>query len=249
MKMLNSKYYQNFNYREIASISILLIMIVATSNMGFAKSTFSSERIENAVQSIITKKIGSESEIEFLTIPKTQEFSQDDVSAEIILDDVINPGTNIVGIRFSDDSKILKYIEISVRVKLFSEVWVTNRTVPSNTKLTQNDFVKKSKPINSNNLPLDISELIGRELIRTTSIGEYVTKEMLTSEILIKRGDKVTLVVQSGGVRVRCAGTATQDGAEGQSIRVKRDGSPAVLTGKVTEDGIVLVNYGNLTLN
>lgn len=236
------------NVGNLFPMMIMLIVIFQFNSKIYAKSTFSSERIEQAVISIVLEKLQNQAEIEFLTIPKTQEFQQDDIGAEIILDEQIKPGNNIVGLKFLLNGKLLKYLEIHIRVKMLADVWVTSRAIPSNTKLSKNDFVIKSKSINGSSMPLDIEDLIGRELSRTTTQDEYITREMLASEVLVKRGEKVTIVVQSGGIRIRCTGTSVQDGAAGQQIRVKRDGSAAVLTGKVTDDGSVLVYYSNLSM-
>ncbi|MBX3045307.1 MAG: flagellar basal body P-ring formation protein FlgA [Candidatus Kapabacteria bacterium] len=236
------------NYNVVWHYIAICFMALISHGYIYAASTFSSDRIEKAIIALAEERINAEAEIEFLNRIKTIEFPEDNISAEIIFDEIINPGFNTVALKFSHNGRLLKYIEINIRVKFLSKVWVASRSIPSNTKLNEKDFILKLKNISSGPAPLDLNEFIGRELSRSVMQDDYITPEMLASEVLIKRGDKVTIIVQSGGVRIRCAGTAVQDGAPGQQVRVKRDNSPAVLTGKVTDDGMILVYSGNLSI-
>lgn len=246
----------NIKYRQIQSTAkdlsvfmLLIILLTALSTNVYSKSTFSSDRITSAIKNLVEEKAGNDVEIDFLTTLNTLEFNEDNIAAEIILDDVINPGNNVVGLKFSHNNRLIKYLDVKIRVKIITEVWVASRTIPANTKLSEKDFVLVRKSLGTNVRPLEINEFIGRELSRSVLRDDFITQELLASEVIIKRGDKVTIVVQSGGVRVRCAGTAVQDGSPGQNVRVKRDGSTAVLSGKVADDGTVVVNFNNLSMN
>jgi flagella basal body P-ring formation protein FlgA len=240
----------NNKFNKINTYLILLSAILIFNNFQIlAKSTYSSQRIKSAIENLILEKVNGQAVIEFVAEPRTCEFEQDEVDADILLTDEIKPGFNIIALKFTNNGKLLKYFEISVRVKLIQEVWVTSRKISANTILSEKDFVLKEKSINSNLQLQDISYLIGKQLTRFVPQDEVVTKEMLASEVLIKRSEKVTLIVESGAIRVRCIGTAIQDGAEGQLIRVKRDGSTTVLTGKVSPNGEVVIYSNNLSLN
>ncbi len=228
---------------------ILLTIFIFSNNILFAKSTFSSERIKSSIEKLIFDKSNGKAIIEFISDPRTCEFFQDDVDAEIFLVNELNPGFNIVALKFSHNNKILKYLEINLRVKLFKKVWVTSRNISANTILNENDFILKEKLINSNLEIADINDMIGKQISRFVAKDEFVSKDMLLGELLIKRNEKVTLIVETGAIRVRCNGTAIQDGSAGQIIRVKRDGSATVLTGKVSSTGEVIIYSNNISLN
>jgi flagella basal body P-ring formation protein FlgA len=52
---------------------------------------------------------------------------------------------------------------------------------------------------------------------------------------VIRRGDAVTILIQSDGLSVTAAGVARQDGAAGDTIRVHRDGVMTDLSVQVVD--------------
>lgn len=63
------------------------------------------------------------------------------------------------------------------------------------------------------------------------------------SPVLIKPRDLVRLVAKIGAVNVSARGEALQDGRLGQAIRVRNIASNKVVTGRVADRDIVLVDY------
>jgi flagella basal body P-ring formation protein FlgA len=234
-------------------IQVTVIIIVGISIFNFsvlsAKSTFSTERVKSALLSIIEDKISDDFENEFISLISDYEFEEDNVQAEFMFDNELKPGINTVGIKFSKDGKVLKYHDLNIRLKIIKDVWVSVRAIPSNTIIKESDLELTRISLNSEEIPLDMNEIVGMTLNRSLMKGKAISREMLSNGIIVKRGDKVTLIVQSGAVVIRCTGAALQDGSVGQFVRVKRDGSPAVISGKVTESGSVLVSFDNYTQN
>jgi flagella basal body P-ring formation protein FlgA len=119
------------------------------------------------------------------------------------------------------------------------------RDMKANQMLSQNDFIYQRVEITNDkleNLP-EPYELAGSQLRRSLQKGTILTKDIIYTSRQIKRGDKVTIVVLSGGVRIRTTGFALQDAAPGEQLRVKRDTS--VLHGRVIDDGSVLITSNN----
>ena len=123
-KNIISKSSQNMTSisHKFLHLCILLFIITISNSEVFGKSTFSSERIKDAVTSLVSERLNGNVEIDFLTIIKTIEFENENIAAEIILDDVVQPGMNIVGLKFSYNDRLLKYVEIQIRLKILTEV-------------------------------------------------------------------------------------------------------------------------------
>jgi flagella basal body P-ring formation protein FlgA len=69
-----------------------------------------------------------------------------------------------------------------------------------------------------------------------------------SSEIVIRRGENVRIVVVSGSVQVSAAGTALQDAAEGDLIRVRRNGTRSkILQGTAGADGNIYISSNKLS--
>lgn len=245
MKVMN-KILNNNLYAWLIISSIFLVLGIQIIE---AKSTYSSDRIKNSVEKLVLSKIGSQAEIEFTSHPRTIDFDEDNIDAEIIITDELKAGLNTIGLKFSNENRILKYIEVNIRIKLMKSVWVAARSLKGQTILSADDLVLKEKFLNHDNPEINLNNLIGKELLRSVAQDEIVNKSMLASDVMFKRGEKVTLIVESGAVRIRCIGIASQDGIEGQSVRVKRDNSPNVLVGKVSADGSVIIYSNNISMN
>ena len=120
---------------------------------------------------------------------------------------------------------------------------VAKNIIRRRTEIKESDIIYEKKDVtyyNENDLP-DASDLIGTKTKRNISKGAIITVSSLEEDIVIQRGDRVLIIVQSGAVRIRAYGTALQDAAMGAELRVQRDGAKSVLYGRVATDGTIYV--------
>jgi flagella basal body P-ring formation protein FlgA len=69
--------------------------------------------------------------------------------------------------------------------------------------------------------------------------GTPITHNLVDAERIVRRGQKVTLVVDDGGMEIRMAGRALSDGALDQRIRVENVSSRRVVEGVVRSAEVV----------
>lgn len=81
----------------------------------------------------------------------------------------------------------------------------------------------------------------GRVLARALPAGAAITLSALAPAHLVKRGQSVTLIGESGGFQVRAQGKALADAAAGQLIRVENLSSRRVVEGQVGADGTIRI--------
>jgi len=84
-------------------------------------------------------------------------------------------------------------------------------------------------------------ELNGRRLERTLPAGTSLTVDMFEPDLIVRRGQDVTLVVQSGGIEVRAAGRALQDAPAGGRLKVQNLSSDKVIEGVAESSDTVRV--------
>jgi len=89
----------------------------------------------------------------------------------------------------------------------------------------------------------DPAQVVGKVLTRPVSAGQPVSTAFLTGNRLVRRGQNVTLVAESGSIAVRMAGTAMMDGGEGDRIKVKNATSKRIVEGVVRDGGIVEIGF------
>jgi flagella basal body P-ring formation protein FlgA len=70
-----------------------------------------------------------------------------------------------------------------------------------------------------------VDKLIGMEAKQSIQPGDVVMSDVVQSPILVKRGDRIAVVAQSGGIRVRTSAKALRDGARGDLVQVEAIGS------------------------
>lgn len=87
----------------------------------------------------------------------------------------------------------------------------------------------------------DVQTLKGKRLRRALPAGTTLRADMLLPEVLIRRGQRVTLLAQAGGLQVRAPGKALAEGAAEQRIQVQNLSSLRVVEGVVEGNGVVRV--------
>jgi len=86
------------------------------------------------------------------------------------------------------------------------------------------------------------AELNGRSARRTLAAGTALTLDMLTPDLIVHRGQEVTLVVQAAGIEVRAMGHALEDASAGARIHVANASSRKIVEGVVESADTVRVN-------
>jgi flagella basal body P-ring formation protein FlgA len=88
-----------------------------------------------------------------------------------------------------------------------------------------------------------LADAVGKETRAALSANAPVTLTALASPLLVRRGDVVTIVVETPGMRLSTPGEALEPGAAGAQIRVRNRKSQQEIAGQVVERGTVLVQY------
>jgi flagella basal body P-ring formation protein FlgA len=85
--------------------------------------------------------------------------------------------------------------------------------------------------------------LRGMRLRRTLARGEALLGEALSADIVIKPGDTVRIIGQSGRIYVEVKGEARAAGHIGDRIQVKNVQSGILLQAIVEDEGVVRVRF------
>jgi flagella basal body P-ring formation protein FlgA len=87
-------------------------------------------------------------------------------------------------------------------------------------------------------------EAIGLELREAIASGQPVPRAELMRPVLVKKGARVVMLLDSPGLAVTAEGLALEAGGEGDRIRVQNPVSRAIVQGEVLADGRVRVAPG-----
>lgn len=140
------------------------------------------------------------------------------------------------------DGRLQANITIRGELQAMAPVAVAANNLERGQLLTRQDVQLKKRDISELRHPvLDPAKVAGKELKRSLDRGEVIPGNRLEQPALVERGDGVTVLVQTGGLRLSAAGEARQDGKKGEVIRVRNSNSGEMLRCRVVAKGKVEV--------
>jgi flagella basal body P-ring formation protein FlgA len=220
-------------------VAILVFVLLAASGMASATTAEwqAPGSITATAESYLKKRIGSDAN------RTTVQAGQLDPRHRLArcsqpLSAFLRRGTKIsartvVGVRCDGVKPWKVYVPVDVVVT--DKVLVARRTLPRGHVVSADDLKVEQRDVSRlvSGYVSDIGQLVGQRLKTPLMAGRILTPQMLKADLAIRRGQSVTLVVASGGLSIRMAGTALMDGALNQRIRVENTTSGRVVEGIV----------------
>ncbi len=134
-------------------------------------------------------------------------------------------------------------LSLPVKVSLYRNVLVSTRLLNPGDVLQAGDVKLASRDLAD--LPYgyvdNLQASIGMKIKRRINPGTALTPAMLKKPQLVRRGQRVTILADGGGMQVRVAGKALANGAAGDRIQVQNASTKRKLEGVVTASGEVRV--------
>jgi flagella basal body P-ring formation protein FlgA len=142
-----------------------------------------------------------------------------------------------------DGSGEIRNISTSVDISFFEKVLVSKGRIKSRVPLSRGDFtIERIEVGNLIGDPIsDYTLLEGMRASKTIQRGKALTEEMIEPIPVIKRGERVKLIYESGNLRVEAYGIARKDAVKGEMVEVKNTSSGKQICGRAVSEGIVMV--------
>ena len=139
----------------------------------------------------------------------------------------------IVGVRCSGSKPWKMYVPVDVMVT--ANVLVARQTLIKGQVLTAADLTTEQRDVSRvrGGYLSDAKQVIGRRLKTQVIAGKTLKPTMIEADIAIRRGQSVTITVNSGAFDISMKGTAMMDGAVNQRIRVRNTNSGRIVEGIV----------------
>lgn len=150
-----------------------------------------------------------------------------------------------VAIEFRVDGRLFKRLSTTAQAEAFAPVMVAARDLGVKTRLREGDFKVELKPL-LRNPSLYLSEptrLRGASLVHSLAPGEAITLDALIADIVVKPGDPVRIVGQSGALTILVMGEARAAGHVGDRIQVKNLQSGLLFQAVIVDEGVVSVRF------
>ncbi|MCB1772542.1 MAG: flagellar basal body P-ring formation protein FlgA [Gammaproteobacteria bacterium] len=153
----------------------------------------------------------------------------------------LSSGRGVVGVRCTGSTPWKIYVP--VQVALMDHVVVTRNPIVRGQTLDAGDLMLREVDVSSQRKAVfrEIGDVVGLRSKRTLDAGDIVHAGLLQRAKLVRRGSDVQIRAVSGGLHVTMRGKALSDGSRGQRIRAKNLSSGRIVTGTVTQSGVIEV--------
>jgi len=142
-------------------------------------------------------------------------------------------GHTTVGVR-CEDAKPWK-LYLPTRVKLMQPVVVALRPLARGQQLERSDLGLDKRDVGTlrSGALQDPEQVLGYVLKRAVPAGHTLDLRLLEAPRLVERGRRVRLIIAGQGINITMSGTALEDGALGETVRVRNPASRRVVEGIV----------------
>lgn len=157
--------------------------------------------------------------------------------------DVFSPFT--VFVELWQEGRVVKRFNAIAQVEAFAPVLVVAREIAANTRLRSELFKTEVKRLERplNQYITDPERLRGMAVRRAMARGEAIMTDAINSEIVVRPGDQVRIIGQSGALQLIVTGEARAAGRIGDRIQVKNSQSGALLQAVVADEGVVRIRF------
>jgi flagellar basal body P-ring formation protein FlgA len=135
-------------------------------------------------------------------------------------------------------------VPVSFRLQRMSSVVVAARDMPIGHLVGAEDVRTEERPAFAGRMVVsDVSLAVGQQVAVPVTGGTVLAPRMLRLPLIVKRGERIRLVCRAPGFVISALGEALQDGAAGQTIRIRNLSSLREVTALVESDQTAEVSF------
>lgn len=232
--------------RSYICVSVLLSILATLACAPRAQASVQSlDSIQAAAEAFVRASLPEKSVKHFVTANKLDPRLRLDTCTAPL--EAFSQGTTLsagrmtVGVRCPSEKPWTIYVPVAVEVEV--PVLVLRRPLARRSRIEPTDVEPQVRrlPGSASAFISDVSRLQGHRLKRSLPVGTALTVDMLQPDILVRRGQQVTLIAASGPVQIRAQGQALTEGAADERVRVQNVSSLKIVEGVVESAGVVRV--------
>lgn len=148
-------------------------------------------------------------------------------------------------VEFLHGEHVVGSVNTMARVAVFENVCVTRRTIPRGSIVSAADVFLERRDVSS--LPRDVitreEDVVGKEAKVGISALTPLRHDQLDAPAVVHRGDIVTLLVESGALRITAKGEVREDAPFNAQARVWNLGSRKEVVGRVVDASTIAVTF------
>lgn len=153
--------------------------------------------------------------------------------------------TCLLDIIFKADAQMIKKVRVEADIERMAPVFITSRPIEKNEVISEEDIYVQERGISDlpNKVIWDIKDIIGKRAKRDIQANTIFRRNLLEFPPLVKKGELVTILAESGSIRITTKGEATENGSKGDFIKVRNLNSKKIIGGIVLDRNMVKVDF------
>jgi flagella basal body P-ring formation protein FlgA len=168
------------------------------------------------------------------------------VSCEVILPEQAHRGGNISGtLLFLVNGREVKKARVSARVDIWADVIASRHYLSRYHEIQERDiqWINRNISFIPPDFLTEMKEVLGRRTTISINHNETIRAGMVEIPPLVKKGDRVILLVENHRFRITTPGEAKEDGRKGERIRLVNLSSRKEVSGKVLDLNTVQIDF------
>lgn len=225
--------------------SLLLVLLGALFATASFATTQSIDSIQSAAEEFVRSRLPESHAKQWVTATKLDprlRVAACDQPLQTFEQSATALGERVtVGVRCAAANTWTLYVPVSVEVEI--PVLVLRRALARRARVAVIDVEPQTRrvPGTAATFLLDTASLQGHRLKRSLPAGTALTVDMLVPDVIVRRGQQVTLIAASGPVEIRAQGHALTEGGVADRVRVQNMSSLKVVEGVVESENVVRV--------
>jgi flagellar basal body P-ring formation protein FlgA len=150
-----------------------------------------------------------------------------------------------LSVLFMVDGRVHKKVWASVRIEVLTSVVVARRTLRRNHLITEGDIHLQTRDLAGmpNGVITGLEQVLGKKTKRKIEGNTVLRSDLIEFPPLVRRGDMVRIVAESGGLRITAFGKIMGKGRRGDRVRVVNLDSNKSIYARVQNSSTVRVDF------
>ena len=148
-------------------------------------------------------------------------------------------------VRFSKGDTVVREEAVRVRIEVFTDLVVSTREIMRDAVIGSDDVTVTSKWMDTApaGILTDAAEVVGKKAVMRLNAGTEISRTMLRSVPVVKKGEAVRIVLESGPMVISAVGLCQEDGGKGDLVRVQNISSKKIIFARVMGSSLVRVDF------
>ena len=154
-------------------------------------------------------------------------------------------GRTSFAVRFCKGDTFIREETVRVRIEVLTDVVASTHGMARDHIVGPGDVMVTSKWMDTatTGVLTDAGEAVGKKAAMRINAGTEITRQMLRSVPVVKKGEVVRVVLESGPMAISTVGLCQEDGGQGDLVRVQNLSSKKIIFARVMAQSLVRVDF------